>query len=80
VASYSFIRYILEFLRIELSLFRIYDGEGNVTQRINVTQLLCIVAFIWSMFHLLQRWGSIKWGWVFSGRPSEQVRTVRPAE
>lgn len=80
VASYSFIRYFLEFLRIELSLFRIYDAEGNVTQRINVTQLLCIVAFVWSMFHLLPRWGSIKWGWIFSGRPSEKVRPVRPAE
>lgn len=65
VASYSFIRYLLEFLRIELNLFRLYDGAGNVTQRINVTQALCIVGFIWSGYHLLPRFGAIQWGRVF---------------
>lgn len=65
VASYSFIRYFLEFLRIELNLFRVYDAAGNVTQRINVTQLLCVVAFVWSGISLLPRLGSIQWNLIF---------------
>ncbi|MBK9123363.1 MAG: prolipoprotein diacylglyceryl transferase [Chloroflexi bacterium] len=65
VASYSFIRYLLEFLRIELNLLRIYDGDGNVTTRINVTQALCLVAFVGSGFFLLPRLGSIQWGKIF---------------
>lgn len=76
VASYSFIRYLLEFLRIELNLFRVYDGAGNVTQRINVTQLLCIVGFLWSGYHLLPRFGSINWGAVFKrGAATSQVNS-----
>lgn len=76
VASYSFIRYLLEFLRIELNLFRVYDGDGNVTQRINVTQLLCIVGFLWSGYHLLPRFGSINWDAVFKrGAATSQVNS-----
>lgn len=81
VASYSFIRYLLEFLRIELNLFRLYDGAGNVTQRINVAQALCIIAFLWSGFNLLPRLGNIKWSWITRGVPDRtSVKPARPAE
>ncbi|MBK8137597.1 MAG: prolipoprotein diacylglyceryl transferase [Chloroflexi bacterium] len=76
VASYSFIRYLLEFLRIELNLFRVYDGNGNVTQRINVSQLLCIVGFLWSGYHLLPRLGSINWGAAFKRGGSVSVKAT----
>jgi phosphatidylglycerol---prolipoprotein diacylglyceryl transferase len=47
VAQYAFIRYILEFLRVELSVITIGD------MRINVTQLICAIAFLVSVALLL---------------------------
>lgn len=43
VAQYAFIRYLLEFLRVELSLATVGD------LRINVTQLICGIAFLVSV-------------------------------
>lgn len=68
VASYSVVRYALEFLRIELNLLRLYDAAGNVIARINVTQLLCGIGFVYAVINLIPRWGAIQWGKVFKRR------------
>lgn len=62
LASYSAVRYVLEFLRIEVNLFRLYDEAGNVTNRINTSQLLSGVAFVIALIGLAPRWGSIQRG------------------
>jgi phosphatidylglycerol:prolipoprotein diacylglycerol transferase len=67
LASYSVVRYALEFLRIELNLFRITDAAGNVTARINVTQLMCGLGLVIALVGLAPRFGAIQWGKVFKG-------------
>ena len=67
LASYSGVRYALEFLRIEVNLLRMYDAAGNVTNRINVSQFMAGLGFVLSLIGLVPRWGSIQWGKVFGG-------------
>jgi prolipoprotein diacylglyceryltransferase len=62
LASYGAVRYALEFLRIEVNLFRLYDEAGNVTTRINTSQVLAGIAFVIALIGLAPRWGSIQWG------------------
>jgi phosphatidylglycerol:prolipoprotein diacylglycerol transferase len=74
VLSYSVIRYLLEFLRLELNLFRMVDGDGNVTTRINVTQALCAIGAIGSFVLLLPRAAGIRWGKIL--QPAEDTTPV----
>jgi len=67
LASYSGVRYALEFLRIEVNLLRMYDAAGNVTSRINVSQFMAGVGFVFALIGLVPRWGAIQWGKVFGG-------------
>lgn len=50
VAQYSFIRYLLEFIRVEVSVISVQLGDQLV--RVNMTQAVCAVAFIISVILL----------------------------
>ncbi|MCU0463698.1 MAG: prolipoprotein diacylglyceryl transferase [Anaerolineae bacterium] len=77
LASYSVVRYALEFLRIEVNLFRLYDADGNVTTRINTSQLVAGIGFVIALVGLAPRWGAIQWGKVFSrAQPVEKKRVA----
>jgi len=76
LASYSAVRYVLEFLRIEVNLFRMYDAAGNVTTRINTSQLMAGIGFIIALMGLIPRWGAIQWGKVFSNAKPAAKKTA----
>jgi phosphatidylglycerol:prolipoprotein diacylglycerol transferase len=51
VAQYSFIRYLLEFIRVEVSVVTVQLGD--TLTRINMTQLVCGIAFVISVILLV---------------------------
>ncbi|MCU0497760.1 MAG: prolipoprotein diacylglyceryl transferase [Anaerolineae bacterium] len=53
VAQYAFIRYVLEFIRVELSIISLQLGDQIV--RINTTQVVCAVLFIGAVALLVPR-------------------------